>query len=266
MIKTCLEDVLKNQHIDKVVVVCDRCIDKTQPMVEEISSNSDKCMVVEKTSTKYRKAHLGYYTGEARNAGLKAMAKLHPDYVVLIDADFTLPTDHVFKGVKILNSDSRVGLVGIRIAATENERGSVIDAGSIIRYSIIERWGGIKESARDITTLAKMLIAQGYKTEYITYRDTNSMLAVDPSKDTLRRWYWGHIGIGYAAYTNHASFLFYTIDVLREVILERQFHQILYLIGWLSGYLHRAKRIDELKEYALERLRSRRIAFWYRRR
>ena len=249
LIAPCLDAVLKNKDIDKVVVVCDRCTDKTYSIAQKISKVNKKCITIEKKHSKYRKAHLGHYTSEARNVGLKVIAKMHPDYVVLVDADSTLPYNHMSRGVKILNKDAHIALVGIKLQSENGE--SIIDVGSIIRYSIIQKWGGeIKECARDITCMTKMLKAEGYKVEYLKYNNERSILAYDPNDDKLNRKYWGYKGIGYASYECYEPLLWLTGHVLKHVITKQSFHEIGYIIGWISGYIHRAKRIDALKEYS----------------
>ena len=256
IIRTCLDNILKNPDVDKVVIVCDRCTDKTNMIVNEISRINKKCIVVEKKYTKYNKGHLGHYTGEARNEGLKVVAKLCPDYIILVDADSTLPADHISNGTKILNKDKHVGLVGIKLVDEEKETDSVIDVGSIIRYSIIQKWGGkIKESARDITTMTEMLIAEGHKTHYIKYNDERSILEYDPNDYKLSRKYWGYTGIGYAGYERHEPFLWWSAYVFKHMIMQQKFHEIIYLIGWISGYLNRANRIDELKAHSHKKQR-----------
>ncbi len=128
-----LRSLLDQTHkLDQIIVVLGDCKDDTPRVASEYASKHREIKIVHKVESRYRGTFFkGFRVAEAINEGLRTMDK-GIDYVMISGADSTYSPAYVEAGVKILEKNPSVAIVGFRSSR------SILGSGAIYRYSFLK--------------------------------------------------------------------------------------------------------------------------------
>lgn len=238
-IERCVKSILKETIVSGLVVVCDRCTDGTDELVDGISKSDDRLMVVRKDWT-HGGRHLGHRVAEVVNVGLPVTDSKHEwdsaDYVAFVGSDTIMIEGYLNRAVSILMNDKCIGCVGI------NLDGINIDSGTVIRRSILRDLKCVPSSAREGTALHKKVRDMGYDIKFLQYKNDDVLLHTWRD-DNISRRLWGARGIGYAQYEMSRGLPHVIKSVAYMLTRHRSLEGIIYVIGWIEAFLVRAKKI-----------------------
>ena len=244
-----------NQKVkpDKIIIVLDRCSDKTESIVDNYSRENNEIIKVVKNQTKYKDSFMkGFIVAETVNEGLKHLKSL-PEFLMIANADSVYSDNYIQSGMDILKKDSKCGLVGF------SHYYNISGSGYIVRSKILVNLDNrLKECAAEDTYLQFSAMNQGYSVKQIENVEVKLLKERGKGKiiDKIRYAF----AKGYGAYTLGYSFYY---EVLRTGywILKGKFSHVGIIFGFIYGYFSKSEKLDIAhtpipKKWQKQRLRS----------
>lgn len=232
-----LESLL-NQKIkpNQIVVVLDRCRDKTEKIVDELSQTHNEIMKIQKKTTKYAKTFMkAFVIAETINVALTNLNNFS-EFIMIANGDSIYSKNYIEEALKILNEDKNCGLVGF------SDYFAISGSGYIFRTKLLEKLGNqLVECAAEDTYLQFAILNQGFSIKPLSnttidfLRERGKGKIIDRLKYSFTK--------GFASYTLGYSFGF---EILRTLywIVKGKFTSITIIFGFLYAALSREKKLD----------------------
>jgi len=229
---------LVNQKIkpNQIVMVLDRCTDKTEKIVDELSQTHNVIMKIVKKTTKYEQTFMkAFVIAETINVALKHLNNLS-DFIMIANGDSLYSKNYIEEALKILNEDKNCGLVGF------SDHFAISGSGYIFRTKLLEKLGNkLVECAAEDTYLQFAILNQGFSIKPLSnvtidfLRERGKGKIIDRLKYSFTK--------GFASYTLGYSFGF---EVLRTLywIIKGKFTSITIIFGFIYAALGRTKKLD----------------------
>ena len=232
-------DSLLNQtrKPEEIIVVLDRCNDKTPEIVKEYISKNKIIKSVDKHYSKYGSTFLkGFVVAETINEGIKHISS-DVDFVMTANADSVYSTSYIEEAVDIMNREKECVIVGFKDDA------SVSGSGAFYRRSFLLKAAGglLKECAAEDTFLQFAALDLNYKiiglekSKFTLLRERGAGSASEKFKYAMAQ--------GYASYTLGISF-WYTILRTGFWLTRKRLSAIGIPFGFIYASLTKAEKLN----------------------
>jgi len=249
-----LESLINQSIVPKeIIVVLDRCTDKTESVIDEMIKSHIIITKIVKDSTKYEKSFMkGFRVAETVNLGLGSLNSFS-DFIMIANGDSVYSKNYFEEALKTFESDQMCGLVGYSHYAT------ISGSGYVVRSKILKQMEyRLKECAAEDTYLQFKVLNLGYSIKSLT--NVNVKLLRDRGEGTFSSRIKYMFAKGYASYTLGYSFGY---EILRTGywILKGKLSSVGIIFGFIYGVMTKAKKLDIAntdvpKKWQKERLRS----------
>lgn len=245
-----LDQTLKPSEI---IVILDRCTDKTEDQVNLLAQKFEKLRKVVKTSTKYSKTSMkGFFVAEAVNMGLEK-AKPFSDFIMICNADSVYSRTYLEEALQIMNKYPDCGIVGYPHFA------NISGSGYVTRSTLLSRLGNrITECAAEDTYLQLAALQLGYSIKPVL--NAKVVLMRERGEGALFERLRYAFSKGYSSYTLGFS-LYYEMGRTLYWMSKGRFSHIAIVLGFLYGLVTRTEKLDiasthAAKEWQKNRLKS----------
>ncbi len=253
-ITKCLDSLMEQTvKPSQIIVVLDRCTDRTEEQVDILSGRFEKLTKVVKNSTKYSKTFLkGFLVAEALNVGLEH-AKPFTDFIMICNADSIYSGTYLEEALDIMREFPDCGIVGYPHYA------NISGSGYVLRTSLLFRLGNrITECAAEDTYLQLSALQLGYSIRPVV--NAKVILTRERGEGRMLDRLGYAFGKGYSAYTLGYSLL-YEVGRTFYWICRGKFSHVAIVFGFLYGLITRAEKLDiaftkAAKEWQKNRLNS----------
>jgi glycosyltransferase involved in cell wall biosynthesis len=247
-------DSLLNQtrKPEEIVVVLDRCNDKTPEIVKEYVSKNKILKSVDKHYSKYGSTFLkGFVVAETINEGIKHISS-DVDFIMIANADSVYSTNYIEEALDIMNREKECVIVGFKDDA------SVSGSGAFYRRSFLSKVTGgfFKECAAEDTFLHFAALEHDYKiiglekSRFILLRERGAGSASEKFKYAMAQ--------GYASYTLGMSF-WYVILRTGYSLTRKRLSAIGVPFGFINAFLTKAEKLNLAFPNAAQRWQKTRI-------
>lgn len=232
-LKSIIEQTVKPS---KIIVVLDRCTDKTEDIVTELSQDHKEIVKIVKNDTKYQNLFMkGFVVAETVNKGLETIESF-PEFLMVANADSVYSRNYIESALSIFEKDPKCGLVGY------SHYSNISGSGYVIQSKVLEKHGNrLKECAAEDTYLQFSALNQGYSIKPM--ENVEARLLRERGKGSISERIRYAFAKGYAAYTLGYSFGF---EVLRTGywILKGRLSHIGIVFGFLYAVFTRPEKLD----------------------
>ena len=220
----------------KIIVVLDRCTDKTEDIVTDLSKAHEEIVKIIKSDTKYQNTFMkGFVVAETVNKGLESIESF-PEFLLIANADSVYSKNYIESALNIFDKDAKCGLAGY------SHYSNISGSGYVIRSNVLARLGNrLKECAAEDTYLQFSVLNQGYTIKPIENVEVKLLRERGKGSITDRIRY--AFAKGYASYTLGYSFGF---EILRTGywILKGRFSHIGIIFGFLYAIFTKPEKLD----------------------
>ena len=236
-IRQCLTSLL-NQKVksEKIVIVLDRCTDKTEKIIDEFIANDSTIIKIVKNHSKYNKSiHKGFIIAEVINVGLKSLDN-SSEFIMICNADSIYSENYIEETINVFRDNDDCVIVGY------TDYHAVSGSGYTIKTEFLQKIGGqIKECAAEDTYIQFTALRYGYSIKPIKNISITFQRKRGEGKISDKIKYM--FSKGYAGYTLGFSF-YYEILKVGYWILKGKFTAIGIIVGFVYSYLSHKEKLD----------------------
>jgi hypothetical protein len=237
----------------QIIVVLDRCTDKTEEVVDGLISKYEKVSKVIKTSTRYKNTLMkGFIIAETVNVGLDN-ARPFSDFIMVANADSVYSSNYLEEAMRIFSEDPKCGMVGY------SHYSSISGSGYLLRSLILYKLGNrIKECSAEDTYLQLAAMNFGYSIRSITTASVTLLRERGEGGLATRLKY--AFAKGHAAYTLGYSPL-YQFGRAMYWIGKGKFSYVAIIFGFIYAWSKKVEKLDiaftgEVDKWQKNRIRS----------
>ncbi|MFY3741191.1 MAG: glycosyltransferase involved in cell wall biosynthesis [Candidatus Nitrosomirales archaeon] len=237
---------------DEIIVVLDRCNDKTPEIVKEYTLKHKTIKSVDKHYSKYGSTFLkGFVVAETINEGIKHVSS-DVNFIMIANADSVYSDNYIEEALDVMKRENDCVIVGFKDDA------AVSGSGAFYRRSFLLKVTGgfFRECAAEDTFMQFAALNLDYKiigleqSKFILLRERGVGSASEKIKYSMAK--------GYAAYTLGTSF-WYIILRAGFWFMRKRFSAIGIPMGFIYASLTRAEKLNLMFPDAAKRWQKMRI-------
>jgi len=251
LIGKCIRQVLKQTyHVDSYLIIDDFSSDRTAEIVQELNDGRIRLFRAGDLEFDIQQGPRGIRIHSLQQLAIDLLGNW--DYLLVVDADTTIPTDYCETIISAMEKDKQLVMAGAKHLRTPTR--SEVSSDTHVRgsnyivklslYDLFRKRGFNYRNLYGEILLERYAKALGYKVKTFP-----SLTAIQGRETTAR--IQGLEG-GIHEYTISTPLLLMVIDFLRD----RSSDDLLLLCGWLYARMHRFKKYFPKTE-------DKRIAVWY---